>query len=56
MSDAARRLLDNLVKDLKTKLFAKMHQDIVEEIEKRDRVLQDKLDEVQSARNRCCSW
>ena len=38
------------------KLIVKLHQVIVEEIEKRDRVLQDKLDEVQSARNRCCSW
>ena len=36
--------------DLKTQLFnkliVKLHQEIVEEIEKRDRVLQDKLDEV----------
>ena len=43
-------LFDYLLEDLKTQLFnkliAKLHRDIVEEIEKRDRVLQDKLDEV----------
>ena len=33
MSDAAHRLLDNLVKDLETKLFAKTHQDIVVELD-----------------------
>ena len=46
MSDAARRLLDNLVKDLKTNLFAKTHQDIVVELDKREKALQNMVEEM----------
>ena len=46
MSDAAHRLLDNLVNDLKTKLLAKTHEDIVVELEKRERALQIMVEEM----------
>ena len=41
-----RRLLDNLVKDLKTNLFTKTHQDIVVELDKREKALHNMVEEM----------
>ena len=46
MSNAAHRLLDKLVEDLKTELFARMHEYIVVELEKREKALQNMVEEM----------
>ena len=46
MSNAAHRLLDKLVEDLKTELFASMHECIVVELEKREKALQNMVEEM----------
>ena len=40
------RLLDNLVKDLRTNLFAKKRQDIAVELDKRQKALQNMVEEM----------
>ena len=42
----AHRLLDKLVEDLKTELFARMHEYIVVELEKREKALQNMVEEM----------
>ena len=46
MSNAAHRLLDKLVEDLKTELFARIHEYIVVELEKREKALQNMVEEM----------
>ena len=50
MSNAAHRLLDKLVEDLKTELFARMHEYIVVELEKREKALQNMVEEMMAQR------
>ena len=46
ISSAAHWRLDNLVEDLKTELFARMHQYIVVELEKREKALQNMVEDM----------
>ena len=50
MSNAAHRLLDKLVEDLKTELFASMHECIVVELDKREKALQNMVEEMLAQR------
>ena len=46
MSSATHSRLDNLLEDLKTELFARMHQYIVVELEKREKALQNMVEDM----------
>ena len=44
------QLLDNLVEDLETELFARMHKYIVAELEQRENALQNMVEEMLAQR------
>ena len=50
MTTAAHQLLDHLLDDLKKELFEKMHQNIVLELEKQKRNLQNMVAEMLTER------